>query len=56
MNNIKYSNLEFYNKIKYFLFHWFLISCIKNILEIPNILNNFSFSFKASYKTFQVLI
>ena len=46
MNNIKKSNLEFYNtyvhvlnynNIEYFLHYWPLISCIKNILEIPNI-------------------
>jgi len=63
MNNMKHPNLEFlktcvlnHNGTEYFLFHWPLISCIKNILEIPDLLNNFSLSFEASYKTFQVLI
>jgi len=63
MNNMKQSNLEYfktcvlnYNGVEYFLYHWSLISCIKNILEIPNLSENFLFNFEASYKTTQVLI
>jgi len=44
MDNIKKSNLEFhktcvlnYNDVEYFLHYWPLISCIKNILEIPDL-------------------
>ena len=62
MNKIKQPNLEFsktcvlnYNNIKYFLYHWSLISCIKNILEIPDLLQNFALSFETSYKYNQVL-
>ena len=40
MNNMRQSNLEYfktcvlnYNGIEYFLYHWPLISCIKNILK-----------------------
>ncbi|CAG8641863.1 14105_t:CDS:2, partial [Ambispora leptoticha] len=57
MNNIK-SNLE-YKKTKvldldnteYFLYHMPLISCIKNILEIPDIVQNSEFEYKELYKT-----
>ena len=63
MNNIKYPNLEFlktcvlnYNEIEYCLFYWSLINCIKNILDISNLLDNFLLSFETSYKTSQVLI
>lgn len=61
MNKIKQPNLEYsktcvlnYNGTEYFLYHWPLISCIKNILEIPDLLQNFAFNFKASYKYNQV--
>jgi hypothetical protein len=63
MNNMKQPNLEYlktcvlnYNGIEYFLYHWPLISCIKNILEIPNLMDNFSLSFETFYKTTQVFI
>jgi hypothetical protein len=57
MNNIKQPNLEYFktcvlshNNIEYFLFHWPLISCIKNILEIPNIFQDFAMDFKVLYQ------
>ena len=63
INNMRQPNLEYfktcvlnYNGIEYFLYHWPLISCIKNILEIPNLSDNFSLNFEAFYKTIQVLI
>ena len=56
MDNMNHPNLEFlktcvlsYNNIEYFLYYWPLISCIKNILEIPNISQYFAFNFEASY-------
>ena len=60
MNNIK-SNLS-YKKTKileldnteYFLYHLPLISCIKNILEIPDIAQNLEFEYKELYKTTKV--
>ena len=49
MNNIK-SNLSYkktkvldYDNTEYFLYHMPLISCIKNILEIPDIVQNLEF-------------
>ena len=62
MNNIK-SN-SFYKKTKvldlnnteYFLYHLDLISCIKNILEIPDIAQNLEFEYKELYKTAKVYI
>lgn len=61
MNKIKQPNLEYsktcvlnYNGTEYFLYHWPLISCIKNILEIPDLSQNFAFNFEASYKYNQV--
>ncbi|KAF0561122.1 zn-finger domain-containing protein [Gigaspora margarita] len=57
MNNIK-SNLS-YKKTKvldlddteYFLYHMPLISCIENILKIPDIAQNLEFEYKELYKT-----
>ncbi|KAF0475619.1 zn-finger domain-containing protein [Gigaspora margarita] len=57
MNNIK-SNLS-YKKTKvldlddteYFLYHMSLISCIENILKIPDIAQNLEFEYKELYKT-----
>lgn len=53
MNNMKFSNLEF-NKIfitkhkdkDYFLYYQNLIQCIKNILVVPDITQNFALSYK----------
>ena len=62
INNIK-SNLSYkktevlnYNNTKYFLYHMSLISCIKKILEVPNILENFILEYKKLYKTTKVNI
>ena len=53
MNNMKFPNLEFtktlitvYNDKEYFLYHHNIINCIKNILAIPNITQDFALSFK----------
>ena len=62
MNNIK-SNLS-YKKTKvldldatqYFLYHMPLISCIENILKIPDIAQNLEFEYKELYKTTEVYI
>jgi hypothetical protein len=62
MNNIN-SNLS-YKKTKileldnteYFLYHLPLISCIENILEIPDIAQNLEFEYKELYKTTKVYI
>ena len=63
MNNIKRPNLEFfktcvlnYNNNEYFLYHWPLISCIKNILEILDISQNFLLNFETKYNTTEVFI
>ena len=57
MNNIKQPNLDYFktcvlshNNVKYFLFHWPIISCIKNILEIPNIFQDFAENFEIIYQ------
>src|SRR5260363_418871 len=62
MNNIK-SNLS-YKKTKvldlddteYFLYYMPLISCIENILKIPDIAQNLEFEYKELYKTTEVYI
>jgi hypothetical protein len=61
MDKIKQPNLEYfktsvlnYNNVKYFLYHWPLISCIENILKIPNLSQNFVLNFEAFYKNNQV--
>src|SRR5271170_1666277 len=57
MNNMKKTNLEFllnYKDIEYFLYYVPLISCIKNIVEIPDISQYFAHSFKASYRNKQI--
>ena len=58
---MKQSNLEFlktcvlnYNSVEYFLYHFSLINCIKNILEIPNISQYFALGFEELYN--QVLL
>jgi hypothetical protein len=56
MNNMKFSNLEF-NKVliikhkdkDYFLYYQNLIHCIKNILAVPDITQNFALSYE-NYK------
>ena len=62
MNNIK-SNLSYkktkvldLNNTEYFLYHVPLISCIKNILNIPDIALNLEFEYKELYKTTEVYI
>ena len=62
INNIK-SNLSYkktkvldLNNTEYFLYHLDLISCIKNILEIPDIVQNLEFEYKELYKTAKVYI
>ena len=61
MNKMKQSNLEFlktcvlnYNGVEYFLYHFPLINCIKNILEIPNLSQCFALGFEELYN--QVLL
>ncbi|KAF0540929.1 hypothetical protein F8M41_006029 [Gigaspora margarita] len=62
MNNIK-SNLS-YKKTKildlddteYFLYHMPLISCIENILKIPDIAQNLEFEYKELYKSTEIYI
>ena len=56
------SNLEYqktcilkHNDVEYFLYHWPLIRCIKNILEIPGIIQNFALNFEECYKNNQVI-
>ena len=62
MDNMKKPNLEFhktcvlnYNNVKYFLHYWPLISCIKNILEIPDLSQYFALNFEDSYINDQVI-
>ena len=52
MNNMTFADLKFkktlitnYNDNEYFLYHRDLISCIKNILAIPDITQDFALSF-----------
>ena len=61
MNNMKQSNLEYhktsvlnYNGVEYFLYYWPVISCIKNILEIPDLSQNFALNSEESYKIIKV--
>ena len=56
MNNMKFSNLEFSKVLitkhkdkDYFLYYQNLIQCIKNILAVPDITQNFALSYK-NYK------
>ena len=60
MNNME-SNLSYkkttvlkHNNTEYFLYHMPLISCIKNILEIPNISQTFALEYEELYKTTEV--
>ena len=53
MNNMNFPNLTFkktlitvYNGKEYFLYYQDLINCIKNILNIPNIMEDFTLSFE----------
>ena len=53
MDNMKLPNLKYtktcimkYNNNKYFLYHQSLIDCIKNILSISDILQNFALTFE----------
>jgi len=62
MNNIN-SNLSYkktkvldHDNTEYFLYHMPLISCIENILEIPDIAQNLEFEYKELYKTTKVYI
>ena len=62
MNNMK-SNLSYmktevlnHNNTKYFLYHVPLISCIKKILEVPDISENFILEYEELYKTTKVNI
>jgi hypothetical protein len=62
MNNMKHPNLEYhktcvlkYNNVEYFLYHWPLISCIKNILEIPDLIQNFALNSEILYKDIKVI-
>jgi DNA primase len=62
MNNMK-SNLSYmktevldHNNTKYFLYHVPLISCIKKILEVPDISETFIFEYEELYKTTKVNI
>jgi hypothetical protein len=62
MNNIK-SNLSYkktkvldLNNTEYFLYHMPLISCIKNILQILDIVQNLEYEYKELYKTTKVYI
>ena len=61
INNMKQTNLEYhktsvlnYNGVEYFLYYWPVISCIKNILEIPDLSQNFALNSKESYKIIKV--
>jgi hypothetical protein len=61
MDNMKKTNLEFhktcvlnYKDVEYFLYYVPLISCIKNIVEIPDISQYFAHNFEASYRYEQV--
>ena len=58
MNNMTFADLKFkktcitsYNDNEYFLYHQNLISCIKNILAIPDITQDFALSF-SNYMVF----
>ena len=58
MNNMEFSNLEFCKVLitnhkgkDYYLYYQDLIKCIKNILSIPNITQDFALS----YKNYEVL-
>src|SRR5947208_840141 len=62
MNNMK-SNLSYmktkvldHDNTEYFLYHMLLISCIKNILEIPDISQNFVLEYEELHKITEVYI
>lgn len=62
MNNIK-SNLSYektkvleFDNTEYFLYHLPIMSCIKNILNIPDMAENLEFEYKELYKTTKVYI
>ena len=62
MNNMK-SNLSYmktkvldHDNTEYFLYHMPLISCIKNILEIPDISQNFVLEYEELHKITEVYI
>jgi len=66
MNNMTFADLKFkktcitrYNDNEYFLYHRNLISCIKNILAIPDIAQDFALSFSkytVLYNFFMIII
>jgi hypothetical protein len=63
MDKMKQPNLEYnetcvlnHNGFKYFLYHWPLISCIKNILEIPDLFQDFALNFEVKYRDQEVII
>ena len=63
MNNIRHPNLEYhktcvlnYNNVEYFLYHWPLISCIKNILEISDLFQNFALNSEVLYKDIEIIL
>jgi hypothetical protein len=55
-SNLSYKKTEVldHNNTKYFLYHIPLLNCIKNILEIPNISQNFIIEYEELYKTTEV--
>jgi hypothetical protein len=60
MNNMTFADLKFektfiisHNDNEYFLYHRNLISCIKNILEVPDITQDFALSFN-NYMVYSV--
>lgn len=59
MNNMKFSNLEFCKVLitnhkgkDYYLYYQDLIKCIKNILSVPNITQDFALSYE-NYEVFK---
>jgi len=53
MDNMKFSNLEFckvfiinHGRKDYYLYHQNLIQCIKNILSVPGITQDFTLSYE----------
>jgi len=55
-SNLSYKKTKVleHNNTEYFLYHMPLISCIKNILEIPNISETFVLEYDELYKTTKV--
>jgi len=61
MNNMTFADLKFkktfiisHNNNEYFLYHQNLIFCIKNILKIPDIMQDFTLSF-SNYMVLYIL-